>query len=135
MLRQDHAPGEKMFGDWAGDKLEIFRRGARVASHVRRHGNGKAITIEQHRPKSHQTHLECTPSRMVNWAATVGPHIARLLERILGDKPHPEMGYRGCLGIIRLAELFGVNYLSRSRTSALFGSDPAVLGKSDPGGQ
>jgi transposase len=26
-----------------------------------------------------------------------------LFERILSDKPHPEMGYRGCLGIIRLA--------------------------------
>jgi hypothetical protein len=26
-----------------------------------------------------------------------------LFERILADKPHPEMGYRGCLGIIRLA--------------------------------
>jgi len=30
-------------------------------------------------------------------------HTARLLERILADKLHPEMGYRGCLGIIRLA--------------------------------
>jgi hypothetical protein len=34
----------------------------------------------------------------------IGPHTARLFERILNDKPHPEMGYRGCLGIIRLAE-------------------------------
>ena len=40
---------------------------------------------------------------MVHWAESVGPHTARLFERILADKPHPEMGYRGCLGIIRLA--------------------------------
>jgi hypothetical protein len=40
---------------------------------------------------------------MVNWARTIGPHTARLFERIMADKPHPEMGYRACLGIIRLA--------------------------------
>jgi transposase len=39
----------------------------------------------------------------VNWAAKVGPHTAQLVERILADKPHPEMGYRSCLGLIRLA--------------------------------
>ena len=40
---------------------------------------------------------------MVEWAAGIGPHTAQLFERILDDKPHPEMGYRSCLGIIRLA--------------------------------
>lgn len=40
---------------------------------------------------------------MVHWAHSIGPHTARLFERILEDKPHPEMGYRSCLGIIRLA--------------------------------
>ena len=32
-----------------------------------------ATTLHQHRPKSHQAHLEWTPSRLINWAATVGP--------------------------------------------------------------
>ncbi|MBS1877814.1 MAG: hypothetical protein JSU00_31705 [Acidobacteria bacterium] len=54
----------------------------------------------------HQAHLEWTPSRMVSWASTIGPHTAQLFDRILGDKPHPEMGYRGCLGIIRLAKQY-----------------------------
>jgi len=40
---------------------------------------------------------------MVHWAQTIGPNTARLFERIMNDKPHPEMGYRSCLGIIRLA--------------------------------
>ncbi len=39
---------------------------------------------------------------MVHWAESIGPQTARLFERILADKPHPEMGYRSCLGIIRL---------------------------------
>jgi transposase len=64
------------------------------------------VTNAEHRPKSHRAHLEWTPSRMVDWAQTIGPNTARLFERIMNDKPHPEMGYRGCLGIIRLAEKY-----------------------------
>jgi len=86
--------------------VEIFHRGQRVASHRRSSGTDKAITNPEHRPKSHQAHLQWTPSRMVNWAATIGPHTAQLFERILADKPHPEMGYRSCLGVIRLSTLY-----------------------------
>jgi len=54
-----------------------------------------------------------------HWAETIGPNTARLFERIMADKPHPEMGYRGCLGIIRLAEKYSAHPLgSRCRTSA-----------------
>jgi hypothetical protein len=83
--------------------VEILHKGTRVASHLRSRGRGKAVTIDEHRPKSHQAHLEWPPSRMVQWAQKIGPHTARLFERMMADKPHPEMGYRGCLGIIRLA--------------------------------
>jgi transposase len=83
--------------------VEILHKGVRVASHVRSRSRGQAITNHEHRPKSHQAHLEWTPSRMLHWAQTIGPNTARLFERIMADKPHPEMGYRACLGLIRLA--------------------------------
>lgn len=83
--------------------VEIFHRGKRVASHLRSRGRNLPITQTEHRPKSHQAHLEWTPSRMVDWAGKVGPHTAQLVGRILDSKPHPEMGYRACLGLIRLA--------------------------------
>ena len=82
--------------------VEIFHRGQRVASHLRGRGRGQVLTEKEHRPKSHQAHLEWTPSRMVHWAEQIGPHTARLFERILAEKPHPEMGYRSlrrCKGI------------------------------------
>jgi transposase len=83
--------------------IELLHKGQRVASHLRASGHGKTITVAEHRPKSHQAHLEWTPSRLVHWAQTIGPNTAHLFERILADKPHPEMGYRGCLGLMRLA--------------------------------
>ena len=84
--------------------IETLHKSQRVASHRRAHGHGKTVTIAEHRPKSHQAHLEWTPSRLVHWGQSIGPHTARLFERILADEPHPEMGYRGCLGLMRLAK-------------------------------
>jgi transposase len=83
--------------------VEIFHRGKRVASHLRGRGRNLPVTQAEHRPKSHQAHLEWTPSWMVECAGKVGAHTAQLVERILDSKPHPEMGYRACLGLIRLA--------------------------------
>jgi hypothetical protein len=58
-------------------------------------------------PKSHQAHLEWTPSRLlIHWAATVGTATGEVVRTILESKPHPEMGYRACLGIMRLAKTY-----------------------------
>jgi hypothetical protein len=56
---------------------------------------------------------------MVEWARKVGPNTARLFERILEDKPHPEMGYRGCLGIIRLAKKYSAERTEAAALRAL----------------
>ena len=99
--------------------VEILHKGTRVASHLRGRRRGLAVTNEEHRPKSHRAHLEWTPSRMVHWAGTIGPHTARLFERIMDDKPHPEMGYRGCLGIIRLAGKYSAQRVEAASERAL----------------
>jgi transposase len=99
--------------------VEIFHKSQRVASHLRARTRGQTVTNPEHRPKSHQAHLEWTPSRMVHWAETIGPFTARLFERILADKPHPEMGYRGCLGVIRLAAQYSVERMEAAAERAL----------------
>lgn len=87
--------------------VEVFHKGVRVASHVRSREPNKATTADEHRPKSHQRYLQWTPSRLVEWGRKVGPLTAELLERILASKPHPEQGFRSCLGIIRLGDKYG----------------------------
>jgi len=99
--------------------VEIFHQGNRIASHLRDRRRGQAVTQNDHRPKSHQAHLEWTPSRMVNWARSIGPNTAQLFERILNDKPHPEMGYRSCLGIIRLAQQYSTQRMEAAAERAL----------------
>jgi len=84
--------------------VEIFHRGVRVSSHGRSPVPHVATTVEDHRPKAHQRHLEWTPSRLVDWAKTIGPATAELFDRIMASKRHPEQGYRSCLGILRLSK-------------------------------
>jgi transposase len=86
--------------------VEIFHRGLRVASHARSHVAHVATTVNDHRPKAHQRHLEWTPSRLVDWAKTIGPATGELFDRIMASKPHPEQGYRSCLGILRLSKQY-----------------------------
>jgi transposase len=82
--------------------VEILLGGRRIAAHVRSPRRGAFTTEPGHRPKAHQRHAEWTPSRLVAWAAKTGPRTASLVEKILETKPHPEQGYRSCLGILRL---------------------------------
>lgn len=99
--------------------VEVFHGGERAASHMRSRRAGTAVTVNDHRPKSHQAHLEWTPSRLIAWAAKTGPNTAALVERILESKPHPEMGYRSVLGLLRLGERYTPERLERAACRAL----------------
>jgi hypothetical protein len=63
------------------------------------------------------TMREGVHSRCARWL--FGPNTARLFERIMDDKPHPEMGYRGCLGIIRLSEKYSAQRVEAAAERAL----------------
>jgi transposase len=56
---------------------------------------------------------------MVHRAQSIGPYTARLFERILAEKPHPEMGYRSCLGLIRLASQYSSARMEAAAERAL----------------
>ena len=99
--------------------MEFFHQGKRVAAHVRSYLPGKFTTLEEHRPKSHQRYLEWTPGRLNDWSRKTGPQCAKLVEQILQDKPHPEMGFRSCLGILRLGKAVGVERLEAACARAL----------------
>jgi transposase len=88
------------------ETLEVLHRGVRVASHVRSYEAGKATTLTEHMPKAHQKYVGRTPSRLIEDAHQVGPSTGQLAEAILAAKRHPEMGYRSCLGILRLAKTY-----------------------------
>jgi len=99
--------------------VEVLYRGQRVASHRRSYGKGQYVTNPEHRPRSHREYLEWTPERLVLWAEKTGENTARLVQRLMAAKPHPEQGYRSCLGIMRLARCYGEQRLEAAAARAL----------------
>ena len=70
-------------------------------------------------PKSHQKHLEWTPQRLLNWAESIGPATCSIIRNIMESKPHPEMGYRSCLGVFSLSKRYGEDRLEAACARAL----------------
>ncbi len=99
--------GERVDVRLTASTVEIFLRGRRIASHLRSYLRGRHTTDPAHRPESHRRHLEWPPERLVSWAEATGPQTAALVKGILEACPHPEHGYRSCLGIIRLGKRYG----------------------------
>jgi transposase len=95
----------------SASSVEIFDRGMRVCVHPRHDTPGRHTTIAEHMPKAHRAHLEWSPSRLIQWGATIGAQTAALIEAILADRPHPEQGYRSCLGLLRLGKQYGADRL------------------------
>lgn len=88
--------------------VEVFFKSRRVAVHLRFHGvRGQAATLPEHMPSSHRAHAEWTPSRIIRWAEKTGEATGHLVAAILHNRPHPEQGYRSCLGILRLEKTYG----------------------------
>ncbi len=89
------------------DIVEVFHNRQRVAVHRRSRARGSFTTLPEHMPSAHRAHAEWTPSRILSWASKVGLGTHALCEAILKDRPHPEQGFRSCLGILRLAKRYG----------------------------
>ena len=87
--------------------VELFHRGVRVAAHLRSPRQNRHTTIPEHMPSAHRRYADWTPTRLLRDAAAVGPATIALVERILTSKPHPEQGFRACLGILRLVRGYG----------------------------
>jgi transposase len=98
--------------------VEILFKNRRVASHLRSFKRGEYITLKEHMPKSHQKYLEWSPSRIIKWAAQNGPKTEQLVSAILDSRPHPEQGFRSCLGIMRLGKQYGAQRLEAASERA-----------------
>jgi transposase len=128
--------------------IEIFRCGRRIALHVRRPEAGRHTTLDEHRPPQHQQ-LEWTSDRMIARGKAVGEATAQVLARVMASRPHPELGYRSCQGILRLGRQYtnerleaachralalGVCSYRSLKSMLAHGLDRQPLESPDPGG-
>lgn len=110
---------KKLWARLTARTVEIFHEGERVASHRRTSGNRKHTTVSDHMPDAHQRYEGWTPARIKRKAARIGPNTATLVDLILTTKPHPEQGFRACLGIVTLASSEGYEAVEAACLRAL----------------
>ncbi len=108
---------EQVEARYTASVVEIYCKGRRIDSHQRRYDH-KPSTKPEHMPSSHRAHAEWTPSRLIRWAEKTGPATGRVVAGILESRPHPEQGYRACLGLMRLGRQYGAERLEAACTRA-----------------
>jgi transposase len=86
--------------------VELFHQGKRIASHLRSSKPHKHTTLPEHMPSSHRRYRDWTHERIQREAKSIGPQTAALVDLILRSKPHPEQGFRSCIGIVRLLKRY-----------------------------
>ena len=99
--------------------VEIFHKHRRVAAHIRVHRKGGYATDPAHMPASHRAHAGWTPSGLIAWGRKTGSHTAAFVEQLLESRPHPEQGYRSCLGLKRLLRAYGAERMEAACRRAL----------------
>ena len=111
--------GHRVWARFTAATVEVFFRSERIASHVRSYQRGTHTTLPEHMPKSHRAHAEWSPKRLIQWGESIGPHTGAIVEHLLRSKPHPEQGYRACLGLLALAREYGEQRLEAASLLAV----------------
>ncbi len=99
--------------------VEAFAGNQRVASHVRSYRRAHHTTLPEHMPASHRAHLQWTPQRLIAWGERIGAATAAVVRWQMDNRPHPEQGYRACLGLQRLARQYTPKRLEAACARAL----------------
>jgi transposase len=82
--------------------IEVFHHAKRVAAHQRRYGGQRHGTDPDHMPSAHRRYAAWSPERFQRWARSIGSNTEGLVIAVLANRPHPEQGFRTCLGVLRL---------------------------------
>jgi transposase len=102
-----------------GQLLECFASNQRVASHAVSTVRGGFTTTPEHMPASHRAHLDWTPAKLIAWGQRIGVSTAAVVTWQLEHRPHPEQGYRACLGLLALVRRYSPERLEAACTRAM----------------
>lgn len=111
--------GQRVDVRLAAHTVEIFLRGANIATHPRATRRYQRLTIEAHRPPEHRAYLALGIDTLLARAERVGAATREILERQLRHKRHPGEVIREALGILRLAQDFSPERLEQTAGLAL----------------
>jgi len=87
--------------------VELFHKGRRIASHARAPNRRGHTTVADHMPSAHRRYGQWTPTSVIAAGERIGPSTAAFFQAVIAARPHPEQGFRTCLGILSLVKTYG----------------------------
>ncbi len=92
------------------EEVEIYLGQQRIAIHKRHHGKYGYTTLKEHMPESHRRYDETQgwdSDYFLNRAQQIGENSREIFTRMLASKTFAEQTYRSCIGLLRIADLYG----------------------------
>ena len=80
--------------------VEIFLDRKQVALHPLSNARGRHSTLKEHMPTEHRFYNDWSKERFIQWAEKIGPETAKVVQKELDSRQHPEQAFRACLGIL-----------------------------------
>lgn len=105
--------------------VELLHNNRRVATHERKHQSGGHSTVLSHMPSAHRRYAGQSPERLLAWATRMGTATGEIVRHYLESRPHPEAGFRSCMGLQRLARTYGDDRLEAACHRALAIKSPS----------
>lgn len=99
--------------------VEILHSHRRIAVHNKLFKKRSVSTVKEHMPSWHKDYAEWSPSRILNWAGTIGCCCQEICKKIMDSHKHPEQGFRSCMGVISLGKRFSKERLENACKRAL----------------
>ena len=99
--------------------VEVFYKYGLIARHERTKKIYGYTTTKEHMASTHQFVAEWSPERFISLASEVGSPVEEFIKLVLINKPHPEQGYKSCMGILSFERRVGRERLAAACSRAL----------------
>ena len=112
--------GEKVDIRLTGTMVEVFFLGNRVAVHPRAKTMQRdPIVNPEHMPAEHRKYLNYNAEDFQAWANGIGTSVSAVVKHFLTSGKEPEVGFKACASLTKLAEKYGKIRLEKACADAL----------------
>lgn len=98
----------------AGNLIECFFHGERIAAHPRSEVKGSYVTDQSHMPEAHRRMLEWDADKYLAWGTEHGPSTLTVIDKILKKNGSRVIGDRFCAGLLSLDKKYGAAALEKA---------------------
>lgn len=99
--------GKRLEAHLAQRTVTLYHAGKVVAQHPRSHRKGQHSSLPAHMPAHHQALLECSPERLLSWAASIGPYTTHWVDSFIRQAAHPAQAVRPCQALLGQSKKYG----------------------------